>query len=222
MNRPSGTTRRATRQQVFGATARPDRSESGSCAKPRSGRLKLQTFWLCTIMIGTRCRQTAGVLFITWVGFFGSGVSAMEQNDNVNVDGSWAYTARDNNGGMEHMAVTRAAEDDAWLLLACSPDERLTVSVIHNEQFPFPLKDSSSVKIRSNNVPAVSVEGKSIKNDPIFVDPKPMRHIMPLLLQDYYPVVSFPERDGAMHDYTFTTQPNDLALAPIRSHCFDS
>jgi hypothetical protein len=183
MNRPSGATRRATRQRVFGA------------------------------------RQTAGVLFITWVGFFGSGVSAMEENDNVNVDGSWAYTARDKNGGMEHMAM---AEDDAWLLLACSPDERLTVSVIHNEQFPFPLKDSSSVKIRSNNVPAVSVEGKSIKNDQIFVDPKPMRHIMPLLLQDYYLVVSIPERDGAMHDYTFTTQPNDLALAPIRSHCFDS
>jgi hypothetical protein len=78
MNRPSGATRRATRQRVFGA------------------------------------RQTAGVLFITWVGFFGSGVSAMEENDNVNVDGSWAYTARDKNGGMEHMAVTQAAEDDAW------------------------------------------------------------------------------------------------------------
>jgi hypothetical protein len=186
MNRPSGATRRATRQWVFGA------------------------------------RQTAGVLFITWVGFFGSGVSAMEENDNVNVDGSWAYTARDKNGGMEHMAVTQAAEDDAWLLLACSPDERLTVSVIHNEQFPFPLKASSSVRVRSKNVPAVSLEGKSIKNDQIFVDPKPMRHIMPLLLQDYYLVVSIPERDGAMHDYTFSTQPNDLALAPIRSHCFDS
>jgi hypothetical protein len=84
---------------------------------------------------------------------------------------------------MEHSAVTQAAEDDAWLLLACSPDERLTVSVIHNEQFPYPLKASSSVKIRSKNVPAVSVEGKSIKNDQIFVDPIPMRHIMPMLLQ---------------------------------------
>jgi hypothetical protein len=168
-------------------------------------------------------RQTAGVLFIILVGFFlGSGVSAIEQNDNVNVQGRWAYTARDNNGGMEHMAVTQAAEDDAWLLLLCSPDERLTVSVIHNEQFPFPLKASSSVKIRSKNVPAVSVEGKSIKNDQIFVDPKPMRHIMPMLLQDYNLVVSIPEWDGAMHDYTFSTQPNDLALAPIRSHCFDS
>jgi hypothetical protein len=123
---------------------------------------------------------------------------------------------------MEHMAATQAAEDDAWLLLACSPDEWLTVSVIHNEQFPFPLKASSSLKIRSKNVPAVSVEGKSIKNDQVLVDPKTMRHIMPLLLQDYYLVVSIPERDGAMHDYTFSTQPNDLALAPIRSHCFDS
>jgi hypothetical protein len=168
-------------------------------------------------------RQTAAVLFMVWIGLLlGGGVSAMEQDDNVNVQGGWAYTAKDNNGGMEHMAVTQAAEDDTWLLLACSPGERLTVSVIHNEQFPFPLKTSSSVKIRSKNVPVVSVEGKSIKNDQIFVDPKPMRHIMPLLLQDSYLVVSIPERDGAVHDYTFSTQPNDLTLAPIRSHCFDS
>jgi hypothetical protein len=48
-----------------------------------------------------------------------------------------------------------------------------------------------------------------------------MRHIMPLLMQDDELVVSIPERDGAMHDYTFSMQPNDLALGPIRSRCFD-
>jgi hypothetical protein len=47
-----------------------------------------------------------------------------------------------------------------------------------------------------------------------------MRHIMPLLMQEDEIVVSIPERDGAGHDYTFSMQPNDLALRPIRS-CFD-
>src|SRR5262249_52821402 len=44
-----------------------------------------------------------------------------------------------------------------------SADERLIVSLIHTEQFPFPLKPSSSVQLRSNNVPTVSIEGKSFK-----------------------------------------------------------
>src|SRR5262249_47263309 len=33
--------------------------------------------------------------------------------------------------------------------------------------------------------------------------------------------LAFPDRDGAMHDYTFSMQPNDLALKPIRARCFD-
>jgi hypothetical protein len=48
-----------------------------------------------------------------------------------------------------------------------------------------------------------------------------MRHIMPLLMQDDELVVSIPDRDGAMHDYTFSMQPNDVALSPIRSRRFD-
>jgi hypothetical protein len=148
-------------------------------------------------------------------------VSAEESQDEVSVQGGWAYTARGNDGAVNHVAATRAAEDAAWLLLACSADERLIVSLIHAEQFPFPLKPSSSVQLRSNNVPTVSIEGKSVQDNQIFVDPRPMRHIMPLLLQDDELVVSIPERGGAMHDYTFSMQPNDVALRPIRSHCFD-
>src|SRR6266487_316231 len=150
-----------------------------------------------------------------------SDVSAGEGRDEVSVQGGWAYTARGDGGAVEHVAATRAAEDAAWLLLACSADERLIVSLIHTEQFPFPLKPSSTVQLRSNNVPTVSIEGKSVQNNQIFVDPRPMRHIMPLLMQDDQLVVSIPGRDGAMHDYTFSMQPNDVALTPIRSRCFD-
>src|SRR5262245_28508490 len=44
---------------------------------------------------------------------------------------------------------------------------------------------------------------------------------MPLLMQDDHLVGSIPERDGALHDYTFSMQPNDVALRLTRSHCFD-
>jgi len=150
-----------------------------------------------------------------------SDVSAEEAQDSVSVQGGWAYTARGHGGAVEHVAATRAAEDAAWLLLACSADERLMVSLIHTEQFPYPLKPSSSVQLRSNNMPTMLIEGKSIQNNQIFIDPRQMRHIMPLLMQDDQLVVSVPGHDGAMHDYTFSMQPNDVALRPIRSRCID-
>ena len=78
------------------------------------------------------------------------------------------------------------------------------------------------MKLQSNNVPTALIEGKSVQNNQLFVDPMPMRRVMPLLMQDDELVVSMPDRDGAMHDYTFSMQPNDIALKqPIRTRCFD-
>jgi hypothetical protein len=139
----------------------------------------------------------------------------------MKVEGGWAYTARNKDGAVEHVAITRAAEDATWLVLACTTDEQLNVALIHLEQFPFPLTSSSVLKLRSNNVSTVPIEGRSVQNNQIFVDPRPLRHIMPLVVQDDQLVVSIPERNGVMHDYTFSMQPNDVALRPIRSHCFD-
>jgi hypothetical protein len=150
-----------------------------------------------------------------------SEASAGQGPDEVNVQGGWAYTAREKDGVLEHVATTRAAEDAVWFLLACRADGRLTVSFIHSEHFPFPLKPVSLVKLQSNNVPTALIEAKSVKNNQIFIAPLLMRHIMPLLMQDNELVVSIPEKDGAMHDYTFSMQPNDLALRPIRLRCFD-
>jgi hypothetical protein len=150
-----------------------------------------------------------------------SEASAGQGPDEVNVQGGWAYTAKGRDGAVEHVATTRAAEDAVWFLLACRADGRLTVSFIHGEHFPFPLKPISLVKLQSNNVPTALIEAKSVENNRIFVAPLLMRHIMPLLMQDTELVVSISDRDGAMHDYTFSMQPNDLALSPIRSRCFD-
>ena len=149
-----------------------------------------------------------------------SEVSAGQGPDEVNVQGGWAYTTTVNDGTVEHVATTRAAEDAVWFVLACTADGRLAVSFTHNEHFPFPLKPVSLVRLQSNNVPTALFEAKSVENNQIFVAPLLMRHIMPLLMRDDELVVSIPDRDGAMHDYTFSMQPNDLALRPIRS-CFD-
>jgi hypothetical protein len=152
--------------------------------------------------------------------FVVSGALAEEGRGEVNVEGGWAYTARSDHGGIEHIATTRAAEDNIWFLLACSADDRLTVSLLHPEQFPFPLRASSQVELRSNNVPTVSIEGKSLGNNQVVVDPRPLRHVMLPLLQDDQLVVSLSERDGTTHDYTFSLQPNAVALRAIRSRCF--
>src|SRR5215831_14156802 len=138
---------------------------------------------------------------------------AEQDPDQVNVQGGWAYTAKDKGGAVEHVAATRAAEDAVWLTLGCKADGRLAVS--------FPLQPVSMVKLQSNNVPTALVEAKNVENNQIFVAPLLMRHIMPLVMQDDQLVASIPDRDGAMHSYTFSMQPNDLALKPIRARCFD-
>ena len=158
---------------------------------------------------------TATVMFIASAGRTEQG------RGEVNVQGGWAYTAGNEDGAEEHVATTRATEDAVWFLLACRADGRLTVSFIHSEHFPFPLKPVSSVKLQSDNVPTAVIEAKSVDDNQIFIAPLLMRHIMPLLMEDSELVVSISERDGAMHDYTFSMQPNDLALGPIRSRCFD-
>ena len=160
------------------------------------------------------CLAAAAAFVIT------SGGLAEQGLDEVNVQGGWAYIAKDKDGAVEHVAATRAAEDAVWLTLGCKADRRLAVSFIHSEHFPFPLKPVSMVKLQSNNVPTALVEAKNVENNQIFVAPLLMRHIMPLIMEDDELIVSIPDRDGAMHGYTFSMQPNDLALKPIRARCF--
>src|SRR5262249_11832376 len=166
--------------------------------------------------------KAAGALFLAATAAFviTSGGSAEQGPDEVSVQGGWAYTARSKDGAVDHVATTRAAEDAVWFMLACGADGRLTVSFVHSEHFPFPLKPVFLVKLHSSNVPTALFEAKSVEYNQIFVAPLLMRHIMPLLMQEDEVAVSIPERDGPRHDYTFSMQPNDLALRPIRA-CFD-
>src|SRR5207249_3477584 len=62
--------------------------------------------------------------------------SAEHGPGDVNVQGGWAYTDKSKDGEIEHVAVTRAAEDAVWFLLECTADAQLTVSLVHSERFP--------------------------------------------------------------------------------------
>ena len=148
--------------------------------------------------MGSSKRAIALVLAAAAAFVITNGGLAEQGPDEVNVQGGWAYTAKDKDGAVEHVAATRAAEDAVWLTLGCKADRRLAVSFIHSEHFPFPLKPASLVKLQSNNVPAALIEAKSVENNQIFVAPLLMRHIMPLVMQDDELVASISDRDGAI------------------------
>ena|SRR6516165_2674103 len=112
--------------------------------------------------MGSSKRAIALVLAAAAAFVITNGGLAEQGPDEVNVQGGWAYTAKGKDGAVEHLAATRAAEDAVWLMLACKADRRLAVSFIHSEQFPFPLKPVSFVKLQSNNVPTALVEAKSV------------------------------------------------------------
>ncbi|MBX9842072.1 MAG: hypothetical protein K2Z80_09735 [Xanthobacteraceae bacterium] len=151
---------------------------------------------------------------------FASGVATAQSNE-VRVQGNWAYTERGRPNAEEHLATTSAVEGNVWLILACSGDEKLTVSLIHDTQFDFPLQASSPIELRSKDIPAVPVEGRSAEPNQIILDPRLMRHVIPSIIEEDQLVISVPEAAGPIHDYTFAMQPNDVALRAIRSHCFN-
>jgi hypothetical protein len=111
-------------------------------------------------------------------------ISAGQVSGEVSVQGRWAYTSGTQEDVTEYMATIQAVEDSTWLLLACSAQKRLAVSLIHDGDFPFPLKPSSHVQMRSNNTAAVSIVGKSIQRNLLFLDPGSLRDSIPLILQD--------------------------------------
>src|SRR5262249_4356499 len=102
--------------------------------------------------------KSAVVLFLAAGLVIVSEASGGQDPGEVNVQGGWAYTTTVNDGTVEHVATTRAAEDAVWFVLACTADGQLTVSFTHGEHFPFPLKPVSLVRLQSNNVPTALFE----------------------------------------------------------------
>jgi hypothetical protein len=149
-----------------------------------------------------------------------AGEPAGEIRDEIGVQGRWAYSRQAGPDGAIDMAATPSAQDaDTWLLLACSGDGRLSVALMHAERFPFQLDGSSSVQVQSARISGTPVAAERTQPAQIAIDPALMRHIMPLLMDEQEMSVSVTGSDGIVHRYTFALQPNDVALAPIRSRC---
>src|SRR5215510_2414151 len=151
-----------------------------------------------------------------------AGNAAAQDDAAVGTQGGWAYTQRNRDGASEYMAATRAREDDVWLVLGCrASDERLTVSAIHSTQFPFPLSVHASVQLHSRRVPSSSIAAGGSRSNSLFIDSNGLRPVLPLLIADEQLFLSIPEPNGTMHDYTFSMQPNDVALKSIRLGCLN-
>jgi hypothetical protein len=134
-------------------------------------------------------------------------------------NGPWLSTERLNNitHRQEHMAATPAAENrDVWLLLVCD-DSRITASLMHSNEFPPGV--SSNLVLRSDGFPAVAVPVRLVRKNQLSIDAATTRHLMPLILDSKRLVISMSAVVGNPHDYTFSLQPNDLALAEINRRC---
>ena len=143
--------------------------------------------------------------------------------DEIAVQGRWAYSQQAEPDAVTDMATTPAAQDpDVWLLFACSGEGRLSVALMHTERFAFDLDASASVQMESARLSTVSVVAERLRPAQIVMDPKLVQHIMPLLVQEQELSISVTASDGVAHRYTFALQPNDVALAPVRSRCSDS
>jgi hypothetical protein len=140
--------------------------------------------------------------------------------DAMGFQGRWAYSRQAAPDAVTDMATTPAMQDpDVWLLFACSGEGRLRAALMHTDRFAFEVDAASSVQIESAELSTVSVVAEWFRPAQIMMDPKLIQHIMPLLVKEQEVSISVTASDGVAHRYTFALQPNDVALAPLRSRC---
>jgi hypothetical protein len=157
---------------------------------------------------------SAGLLGIVGMAF------AVEPSE-LKRDGPWVFTEQvdENQAQHRHMAATPAAEDgDAWLLLACD-GVRVTASVMFSAGPAYIVRSPPRLILRSDMFPIISVVAQLVQKNQISIDADTTRHLMPLFIDSGKITISTREKAGAIHEYTFTLQPNASALAEIERHC---
>jgi len=126
--------------------------------------------------------------------------------------GPWAFTTR--------MATTPAAEDaDVWFLLACDKS-RLAAAVMDATGFPFAAAPESSIVVRFAGHADFVVEALPVNEKQLAISGAAARHLMPLIIDSERVVVVVGDSAGVAHRYTFSLQPNGLALAAIVRGCW--
>jgi hypothetical protein len=146
------------------------------------------------------------------------------QTPDVGVQGPWAYTRQADRAteAVQDMAATTAIEDnDVWLLLACSDDRQMTISVMHIEEFSYPVMKRVNVSLRIDSHPSLGMPAVTVNSQQISIDPATSHDLLPLLLHGNQSSVRIPDSRGNTHDYSFILQPNDLALGNIRERCLN-
>jgi len=160
-----------------------------------------------------------GVAALLWFPAAARGAPG-DPHDEIGIQGRWAYSRQALPDDMLDMATTPALQDaDVWLLLACSGNGQLSAALMHTERFAFDLDESSSLQIRSARLSSTAAVAERAQPAQIVMDPCLVRHIMPLIVDEQEVFVSVKARDHVVHRYTFRLQPNDIALAPLRSRC---
>ena len=136
--------------------------------------------------------------------------------------GPWAFSSSGpgRNGTMQ-MATTPAAEDaNVWFLLVCDRSQ-LAAAVMHATGFPFAAAPESSIVLRFAGHPDFIVQALPVNENQLSISGAAARILMPLIIDGERAVVSIGDSDGVAHDYTFSLQPNGLALAGIVRGCWD-
>jgi hypothetical protein len=137
--------------------------------------------------------------------------------------GPWAFSRGPAPGadGTMQMATTPAAEDaNVWFLLACD-HTRVSAAVMHLSSFPYGVASESAIVLRFAGHPDVTAEARPLDQNQLAIAHATARRLLPLVIESERVIVSIGDRDGGMHDYTFSLQPNGLALAAIVRGCWD-
>lgn len=151
-------------------------------------------------------------------------VRSSADTDDVMSQPPWAYTYHGTSGQrMEFMATTPSREDrNVWLLLACFATRRFYVSFVDAKKFPFPLPERAEIGFRLDALRPLVLPVAAIEQKQITADPDSTKDLFAVLTRSKQLSVSIPERTGLTHNYSFSLQPNDLALRDIDIHCFQS
>jgi hypothetical protein len=150
--------------------------------------------------------------------------SASAQPGEINVQKQWTYMKHtdETSGKVQFLATTAAIEDDnAWLLLACGEDGRITFSIIYTGGFPFSLKSPVSVLWRIDVNPAVTTAAVMIGPTQIAIGSRVSNELLSFVVDGSRLSASISDADGKTHSYAWSLEPSDVALADIRGHCLE-
>ncbi len=150
--------------------------------------------------------------------------SGSAQPAEINVQQQWAYTEHINRttGKVQFLATTAAIEDDdAWLLLACGEDGRITFSIIYTGGFPYLLKSPVSLLLRIDINPAITAAAVIIGSALISIDLRVSNKLLSFVVDGSRLSASISDADAKIHSYAWSLQPSDVALSDIRAHCLE-